>query len=148
MSCKLRNPDIRGILPRDPAHIFWWREVRRIFWDLKFWLKEIFWWSMNWKTPGFFGSPKKHRDFFVYCFFSSTQINNNINAIYCWCGIFFVDMLGKVGIFWGRQILKLGFFWVWNMNLCRTLTPPPPPPSIIKISVYVWGPWPSDTVLW
>ena len=32
----------------------------------------------------------------------------------------FLGMLKKVGIFWGRQILKLGFFWVLNMNLCRT----------------------------
>ena len=39
------------------------------------------------------------------------QINNNISAIYCWCGIF-QGMLKKVGFFLGRQILKLGFFWV------------------------------------
>ena len=41
-------------------------------------------------------------------------------------------MLKKVKIFLGRQILKLGFFWVLNMNLCRT-------PPVIKICE--WGPW-------
>ena len=38
----------------------------------------------------------------------TAQMNNNISAIYSWCGIF----LGMLGIFLGRQILKLGFFWV------------------------------------
>ena len=39
---------------------------------------------------------------------------------------FFGGMLKKVVIFLGRQILKLWFFWVKNMNLCRI---PPPTPS-------------------
>ena len=44
-----------------------------------------------------------------------------ISAIYCLCWIF-LDMLKnlKVGIFLGRQILKLEFFACENMNLCWT----------------------------
>ena len=58
----------------------------------------------------FFGLRKKPEIFWVL-HFSSAQIKNNIYAIYCWCGIS-LSMLKKVGIFLGRQILKLGFFGV------------------------------------
>ena len=44
----------------------------------------------------------------------------------------FLGMLKKVGIFLGKQILKLGFLGVKNMNLCRT-------PPVIKLCE--WGPW-------
>ena len=37
----------------------------------------------------FFGSQKKTQEFLWVLYFSSAQINNNIIAIYCWCGIFF-----------------------------------------------------------
>ena len=49
--------------------------VRRIFLGLTFWPKGIF--LGLWKTPGFFW----------VLYFSSAQINNNISAIYCLCGI-------------------------------------------------------------
>ena len=61
----------------------------------------------------FFGLHKKHLwDFFGYCFFLSAQINYKISAIYCWCGSFLDDYAKNVGIFLGRQIVKLGYFWV------------------------------------
>ena len=40
----------------------------------------------------------------------------------------FLGMLTKVGIFLGTQILKSGFFLVYNMNLCPT------PPSLKYVS--------------
>ena len=41
-----------------------------------------------WKTLGIFLVSKKTQGFFWVLYFSSAQINNNVSAIYCWCGIF------------------------------------------------------------
>ena len=54
--------------------------VRRIFLGLTFGQKGFFW--VYERRRDFFGSRKQHRDFFGYCIF-----NNNVNAIYCLCGI-------------------------------------------------------------
>ena len=43
--------------------------------------------------------------------FISSKINDNISAIYSAC-VGFLGYAKKVGIFLGRQILKLGFLWV------------------------------------
>ena len=83
-----------------------------IFLGLKLWAKDIFL-DLE-KTPGLFW----------VLYLSSAEINNNTSATYCLCGLFVIkfaqpdtkslrDFLGyakKVGIFLGRQILKLGFF--------------------------------------
>ena len=70
--------------------------VRRIFLGLTFWPKGIF--LGLWKTPGFFWVAKTTQGFFGVLYFSSAQINNNISAIYCLCGI-------------------TGYFW--DCNLCE-----------------------------
>ena len=70
--------------------------VRRIFLGLTFWPKGIFWGL--WKTPRFFWVVKTTPGFFWVLYFSSAQINNNISAIYCLCGI-------------------TGYFW--DCNLCE-----------------------------
>ena len=70
------------------------------------------------KETGIFLGREKDTVIFLGVYFSSAQINNKISTIYCWCGIF-LEMLKKVGIFLVRQILKLGFSWVRNMNLCH-----------------------------
>ena len=54
--------------------------VRRIFLGLTFWPKGIF--LGLWKTPGFFWVAKTTQKFLGVLYFSSAQINNNINAIY------------------------------------------------------------------
>ena len=36
----------------------------------------------------FLGREKKTQGYFWVLYFSSAQINNNVSAIYCWCGIF------------------------------------------------------------
>ena len=41
------------------------------------------------KDTGIFLGNKKNRDFLWLLYFSTAQINNNVSAIYCWCGIFF-----------------------------------------------------------
>ena len=51
--------------------------------------RDFFWVYYN--AGDFFGSRlKKRSDFFWILYFSSAQINNNISAIYCWCGDFLV----------------------------------------------------------
>ena len=55
---------------------------------------------------------EKTQELFFGIYFSSAQINNDIIAIYFWCGIFFFWCAKNVGIFLGGQILKLGFSWV------------------------------------
>ena len=77
------------------------------------------------KDMGNFWITKKSQGYFWVMYFLSAQINNN-EILLVW------DFLGyakNVGNFLGRQILKLGFFWVQNMNLCQT--------PVIKISE--WG---------
>ena len=91
------------------SHILLTEGVRGIFLGLKFWPKGIFL-GVYGEHGDFFGLRKKPEIFWVL-HFSSAQIKNNIYAIYCWCGIS-LGMLKKVGIFLGRQILKLGFFGV------------------------------------
>ena len=58
---------------------------------------EVFFWSEILARKDFFGSMKDVGDFLEYSknmgilwvlYFSSAQINNNISAIYCRCGIF------------------------------------------------------------
>ena len=44
-----------------------------------------------------------------------------------------MGMLKKVGIFWGRQILKLGFFWGIKYEPLSD-PPPPSPPSLKYVS--------------
>ena len=96
--------------PRGPLTYFTdGGRVRGFFWVWHFGWKGFFW--VYERCNDFFGLQKNNRDFFLSIVFSSPQINNNINTSYCWCGIFW-GMLKKVGIFWGRQILKLEFFWV------------------------------------
>ena len=72
---------------------------------MKFWPKGIFW--VYERRRDFFGSRKKHRDF-LGLYFSSAQINN-CNFLLVWD---FFGYAKKVGAFLGRQILKLGLFWV------------------------------------
>ena len=132
------------------------------FWVWHFGQKAFF--LRLWKTPGFFWVVKTTQGFFGVLHFSPAQIKNNISAIHsfvfdqnqswswhvlafqkinnkiCWCKNtegFFGGMLKKGGILLGRQILKLGIFWVWNINLCRT-------PSSLK---YVSGA-PGLPLLW
>ena len=50
--------------------------VRGMFWNLKFWPKRIFL------------GHKKTQVFFWILYFLSSQTNNNVSAIYCWCGTF------------------------------------------------------------
>ena len=84
------------------------RGVQGIFRGLKFLPKGIFW--VYQRRSDFFGSQKIKRRDFLGIYFSSAQINNNINTIYSWCGIFWGIL--KCRDFFGRQILKFGFFWV------------------------------------
>ena len=49
--------------------------------------KRYFYGSM--KDAGIFLHHKKTGIFLGVLYFSSAQINNNVSAIYCWCGIFF-----------------------------------------------------------
>ena len=100
--------------------------VWRIFLGLTFWPKGIF--LGLWKTPGFFGSQKQHRDIFWILYFSSAQINNNISAIYS----FVFDQIKKPKlklacfsfpednnkICWCKN--TEGFFWVdkfWSWDI-------------------------------
>ena len=79
----------------------------RDFWGLKFWSKGIF---LSMIDAEFFGVAKKTQGFFWVLYFSSAQINNNINTIYCWCGIF-LGMLITLGFFWETNS-EVGIFWV------------------------------------
>ena len=99
-------------------------EIKKWVWN--FFQKGLFW--VYKRHRGFFGSQKKHTEFSGYCTFH--QLKSTI--IYCWCGIFW-GML-----FLGKQVLKLEYFWVYNMNICWSH----PPPPIIKISE--WGLWDMD----
>ena len=71
----------------------------------------------------FLGSQKKPWGLFAVLYFSSAQINNNVKAIYMSMWDFF-GYAKNIVIFLIRQILKLGFFGVENMNPCQT--PPGP----------------------
>ena len=72
-------------LPGTPLTYFNDGGVRRIFLGLIFWPKGIFLGLR--KTLGFFWVAKTTQGFVWVLYFSSAQINNNISAIYCLCGI-------------------------------------------------------------
>ena len=76
---------------------------------------------------GFFGSmkdavifwvAKKTQEFFWVFYFSSAQINKNISAIRCWCGIFWGMLKMPTTTFFGKTNSEVGIFGVKNMNLC------------------------------
>ena len=71
--------------PGAPLTYFNDEGVRRIFLGLTFWPKGNFFGSM--KDAGIFWVAKITQGFFWVLYFSSAQINNNISAIYCLCGV-------------------------------------------------------------
>ena len=79
-------------MSRGPTDIFLWWGVQGIFGGLKFWPKGIFW----------------GREFLWVLYFSSAQINNNISAIYCLCGLFVIK-------FADTETLRVVFFWGGGM---------------------------------
>ena len=67
-------------------------------------------WGVYERRGDFFWSGKGGGDFFKVLYFLTAKINNNISSIYYWQGIF--GYAKNVGIFLGRQILKLEYFGV------------------------------------
>ena len=89
-SIQFNNPLVRlNPVPGGSTHILMTGGggggVWRIFLGLTFWPKGIF--LGLWKTPIFFWVTKTTQGFFWVLYFSSAQINNDISAIYCLCGI-------------------------------------------------------------
>ena len=80
------------------------------------------------KMPGYFGVMKKQWEFFWVLYLSSAQINNNISAIYCLCGIFLGTL--KSRNFFGYTNSEVGIFWgIKYEPLDPPSHPPLPPPS-------------------
>ena len=74
---------------------------KRDFLCLNILAKSDFLGSIKYERQGeFFGLRKNHRDFIWVFYFSSAQIKNKINAIYCWCGIVLGHAKKKQGFLW------------------------------------------------
>ena len=99
--------------PRGPTHLFYWQEggggSERLFGVWNFGQKRFFW--VYEKRRDFLGH-RKNRDFPGYCTFHQLNKWMQTCVIYCWCGIFL-----------GRQILKLGVFWVYKIIWTSGQTP-------------------------
>ena len=78
-----------------------------------------FWGSEILAQRNFLGVYERDRDFLcIVLFVSSNQQSHKRNLLLLWDSYGYAK---TVGIFLGRQILILEFFWVKNMNLCRNI---------------------------
>ena len=100
---------------------------RRIFWVWNFDKNGLFWvYDGHWDL---LGRKKNTGIFFGALYFSTAQINNNISATYCKCGIFW-SVLKQNQVFFG-----VDKFWIVGIFLGKTIRYEPPSLKSINQSI-------------